>query len=51
MSDLVRQRVVIHGRVQGVFFRESTRQVAEAAGVAGWVRNLHDGIVEVVVEG
>ena len=51
MSDLVRQRVVIHGRVQGVFFRESTRQTAETAGVAGWVRNLHDGIVEVVVEG
>jgi acylphosphatase len=51
MSDLVRQRVVIHGLVQGVFFRESTRQVAEAAGVAGWIRNLHDGIVEAVVEG
>jgi acylphosphatase len=42
---------VIHGLVQGVFFRESTRQLAQAAGVTGWVRNLPDGQVEAVIEG
>jgi len=43
--------VVAHGRVQGVFFRDSTRQRAEAAGVAGWVANQPDGTVEAVFEG
>lgn len=43
--------MVIHGRVQGVFFRESTRREAEACGVAGWVRNLPDGTVEATFEG
>ena len=47
----VRRRVVVHGRVQGVFFRESTRRLAEAHGVAGWVRNAADGTVEGVFEG
>ena len=47
----MRKRVVVHGRVQGVFFRDSTRQRAEAAGVAGWVANLPDGTVEAVFEG
>lgn len=47
----VRRRVTVGGRVQGVFFRDSCRRVASAAGVAGWVRNLDDGRVEVVVEG
>jgi acylphosphatase len=47
----VRSRVVVEGRVQGVWFRESTRQVAEELGVAGWVRNLPDGAVEAVFEG
>jgi acylphosphatase len=37
--------------VQGVFFRETTRRRAAAAGVAGWVRNLPDGGVEAVLEG
>lgn len=49
--SVVRRRVIIRGRVQGVFFRETTRQTAEAAGVAGWVRNLTDGTVEAVFEG
>jgi acylphosphatase len=37
--------------VQGVFFRDTTRRRAEAAGVAGWVRNTPDGTVEAVFEG
>jgi acylphosphatase len=47
----MRKRVVVHGRVQGVFFRDSTRQRAHAAGVAGWVANRPDGTVEAVLEG
>jgi acylphosphatase len=46
-----RRRVKAHGRVQGVFFRDSTRRQAERAGVAGWVRNCPDGTVEAVFEG
>jgi acylphosphatase len=46
-----RRRVVVQGHVQGVFFRETTRRRAHAAGVAGWVRNLPDGRVEAVFEG
>jgi acylphosphatase len=42
---------VISGRVQGVFFRDTMRQRAEAAGVAGWARNAPDGTVEAVFEG
>jgi acylphosphatase len=48
---VIRRRVVVHGRVQGVWFRETTRRVAERSGVAGWVRNLPDGAVEAVFEG
>ena len=48
---MTRRRVVASGRVQGVFFRDSTRRRAEAAGVAGWVRNTADGTVEAVFEG
>ncbi len=47
----MRKRVVAHGRVQGVFFRDSTRQRAQAAGVVGWVTNRPDGAVEAVFEG
>ena len=46
-----RRRVVVHGDVQGVFFRETTRREAERRGVAGWVRNRPDGTVEAVFEG
>ena len=47
----VRRRAIVHGRVQGVFFRDSTRERARAHGVAGWVRNRPDGAVEAVLEG
>jgi len=46
-----RRRVVVHGRVQGVFFRDTTRRMARQRGVAGWVRNRDDGAVEAVFEG
>ena len=48
---MVRRRVVVHGDVQGVFFRDSTRERARAHGVSGWVRNRSDGTVEAVFEG
>jgi acylphosphatase len=46
-----RARVVIRGRVQGVFFRVETRERARSLGLAGWVRNNPDGTVEAVFEG
>jgi acylphosphatase len=48
---IVRKRVVVHGRVQGVFFRDETRRLAEWHGVAGSIRNTTDGTVEAVFEG
>jgi acylphosphatase len=48
---LVRHRLVIHGRVQGVFFRDTLRGLAEQHGVAGWARNTPEGTVETVLEG
>jgi len=47
----VRRRVLAHGRVQGVFFRDSVRALAQDAGVAGFARNRDDGTVEAVFEG
>jgi acylphosphatase len=44
-------RVVVSGRVQGVFFRASTRDVARGLGVRGFVRNLPDSRVEAVIQG
>jgi acylphosphatase len=46
-----RKHVVVHGFVQGVFFRDTVRRHAVSAGVAGWVRNNRDGTVEAVFEG
>jgi acylphosphatase len=51
VSELVRKRIVVRGRVQGVFFRDSVRERARAHGVAGWALNRSDGAVEVVLEG
>ena len=48
---VIRRRVVVHGYVQGVFFRDSTRRLAQRHGVAGWVTNRRDGAVEAVFEG
>lgn len=47
----VRRRVIVRGRVQGVFFRGATQDEARSAGVHGWVRNLPDGSVEAAFEG
>ena len=46
-----RAHVFVSGRVQGVFFRQKTKQQADSLGVNGWVRNLPDGGVEAVFEG
>lgn len=51
MSEAVRRRVVVHGRVQGVFFRDSIRGRALDHGVSGWARNTPEGTVEAVFEG
>jgi acylphosphatase len=48
---MIRRRIVVHGRVQGVWFRESTRLAADRHRVTGWVRNRPDGTVEAVLEG
>jgi acylphosphatase len=48
---IVRRRVRAHGRVQGVFFRDSVRREAERRDVSGWASNEADGSVEAVFEG
>ena len=51
MGPVIRRRVIVQGHVQGVFFRDTARRRADAAGVAGWIRNNRDGTVEAVFEG
>ncbi len=51
MESGERAHVYVSGQVQGVFFRDSTREKAEQLGLAGWVRNLPDGRVEALFEG
>jgi acylphosphatase len=51
VSDTIARRVVVHGSVQGVFFRDTTRRKADSRGVRGWVRNCSDGSVEALFEG
>ena len=48
---MIRRRVIVHGRVQGVGFRYSVARAAESRGTAGWVANRPDGAVEAVFEG
>ena len=43
--------IIITGRVQGVFFRQSTKETADSLGIFGWVRNNSDGTVELLLEG
>lgn len=49
--ETVRVRLIIEGRVQGVWFRDSTRRQAVMFGVTGWVRNRPEGTVEILAEG
>jgi acylphosphatase len=51
MTDRTRAHVFVAGKVQGVYFRATTRDTADEHGVDGWVRNLRDGRVEAVFEG
>src|SRR5262249_28331781 len=48
---IVRARLLIRGRVQGVWYRGAMQEQAEDLGITGWVRNRHDGAVEAEVEG
>lgn len=48
---MVRARVFVSGKVQGVFFRDTTKKEADKRGARGWVRNVRDGRVEAVFEG
>jgi acylphosphatase len=50
-GSMVRARLIISGRVQGVYFRAAARDVAHAQRLSGWVRNRYDGDVETAVEG
>jgi acylphosphatase len=50
-EPVVRRKVIVSGRVQGVWFRETCRTEAVARAVSGYVRNLEDGTVEAVFEG
>jgi acylphosphatase len=50
-DEAIRRRLIVHGKVQGVFFRDSVRETAENEGVTGWAANRDDGTVEVVLEG
>ena len=49
--DLARLRILVHGRVQGVFFRHAAAEEARSLGLRGWVKNLASGDVEMVAEG
>ncbi len=46
-----RVQIIIHGRVQGVFYRASAQREAKRLGITGWIKNRQDGTVEALVEG
>jgi acylphosphatase len=48
---VIRRRVIVHGRVQGVFFRDTVRRRADELGVSGWAANRPDGTLEAAFEG
>jgi acylphosphatase len=50
-SNKVRARIFVSGKVQGVYYRQNTKDMAVRNGLTGWVRNLADGRVEAVFEG
>ncbi|HEX3976089.1 MAG TPA: acylphosphatase [Solirubrobacteraceae bacterium] len=50
-AEKIRRRLVVHGNVQGVFYRDSIRHAARDQSVSGWAANRSDGSVEVVLEG
>jgi len=51
MSEMAKARLAVTGRVQGVFYRQSTRDMAQSLGLSGWVRNQDDGSVAMEVIG
>jgi acylphosphatase len=51
MTELAKAKLAVTGRVQGVFYRQSTRDMAHSLGLAGWVRNQDDGSVAIEVIG
>jgi acylphosphatase len=50
-DEIIRRRLIVHGKVQGVFFRDATREAAVNESASGWAANRDDGTVEVVLEG
>ena len=50
-EEKIRAHIFVSGKVQGVFYRESTKKKAERLGVLGWIKNLRDGRVEAIFEG
>jgi acylphosphatase len=50
-DETMARQLVVHGHVQGVFFRDGTRREAERRGVFGWAANRRDGTVEILLEG
>jgi len=48
---IIARHLIIKGRVQGVFYRGWTVEMAQSLGLSGWVRNRHDGSVEALVQG
>ena len=51
MSDTGAIHLFVRGRVQGVFYRASAQKMGKSLGLAGWVKNCHDGSVEIHAEG